>query len=140
MDWAVRWQTCEGGDRNFTSNQTITFSTKASAGTLDLVASTKNDTACPNAQGMGVAWNITAMRGERGDMCAEMVDPLPMPTPCKVPIDAAEASRISESAPAHTQVSPAPTPSDGKSGAQELVVGRAVCLLAVLGSLLHIVV
>ncbi|KAH7402005.1 hypothetical protein DE146DRAFT_451064 [Phaeosphaeria sp. MPI-PUGE-AT-0046c] len=136
MDWTMRWQTCDGGDKNFTSTQSIKFSTKASADKLDLVAATNNETACPNVEGMGVAWNITSMSGEPGEMCAEMTSPLPTPTPCKIHIDSAEASRISASAPAHTHTSTPPP--DEKSGAQELFVGRAVCLLAVAGSLLQV--
>lgn len=138
MNWTARWHTCEGGAENFTSTQSIVFSTKSSAGDFDLVAATNNQTRCAKADGMGVAWNISAMRGKPGDMCAEMSTQVATPTPCKIRVDPAEAGRIWRNAP-ETAPSARPTPSpEVQSGADKLFVGKTASWLALLVSLVLI--
>lgn len=126
MNWTARWITCDGDWS--TSTQSIVFSTKSSAGDFDLVEATNNQTGCPKADGMGVAWNITAMRGERGNMCAEMASTPAEPTPCKIPVDPAAAGRIWRNAP---EIAPSAMPTLSptvQSGADKLCVGTRAWL------------
>lgn len=141
MNWTMRWQDCDGdgGLKNVTSAQSISFSTEKSVPDYDLLAHTSNKTACSNSGGMGVAWNIAAMRGTPGedDRCAEMASTQPTPTPCKISIQSADANSIAEDKPADNDPEPTPSP-EAKSGAQSLSTRGASCLLVFWGLLIHV--
>ncbi|KFY12957.1 hypothetical protein V491_06581 [Pseudogymnoascus sp. VKM F-3775] len=106
--WALDWQlsvtNCSSSntDLKFTTNSEmhhVVFTTKNGAKAPDVSAATGKDT-CSKSQGVAFKITQTLDSGDKfdnGRPCAVLVDTTPVPNPCNVKIDAADAANISAS-------------------------------------------
>jgi hypothetical protein len=141
--WTVYWSNCtdhspSSGKRGFVNAQTsnIAFTTKKSAQGIDLVTATNNKD-CSEDRGMtfNIADTYEAHTGS--ETCAAMANSTVTPSPCRVKIDDAAASSISESLTERLCTRPNPEIScpAKESAAQRLLVGCVACLMATFGVL-----